>query len=61
MDASSLLKDTKEGASAMDAGNLFHVGMVRGKKLYLKVSVDDESWLNLYECDALVLDVDEVR
>ena len=45
----------------MDAGNLFHVGMVRGKKLYLKVSVDDESWLNLYECDALVLDVDEVR
>ena len=61
MEASSLLKDTKEGASAMDVVNLFQVGMVRGKKLYLKMSVDEESWLNLEVCDSLVIDVDLVR
>ena len=41
---SPLLKDAKEGASAMDAGRVFQLGIVRGKKLYLKVSVDVEYW-----------------
>ena len=32
---SSRLKDTKSGASAIEAGNEFQKGMVRGKKLFL--------------------------
>jgi len=29
----------------MDAGRVFQLGIVRGKKLYLKVSVDVEYWM----------------
>ena len=52
------LKDTKEGASAITAGREFHKGTVRGKKLYLKESVDGEKRLYLFEWVALVLDVE---
>ena len=55
------LKDTKEGASAITAGREFHKGTVRGKKLYLKESVDGEKRLYLFEWVALVLDVEGVR
>ena len=34
------MKDTKSGASAKVAGREFHNGMVQGKMLYFKVSVD---------------------
>ena len=45
---SSLLKDTKEGASvAAAAGSLFQSGIVRGKKLNLKQSVDLEYCFHL--------------
>ena len=49
---SSLLKDTKEGASvaaaaAAAAGSLFQSGIVCGKKLNLKQSVDLEYCLYL--------------
>ena len=40
MGVSPFLKDTKEGASATDAGKEIHNGFVRGKKLNLKESVD---------------------
>ena len=36
---SSLLKDVKEGASAVDAGSKFQTGMVLGKKENLNESV----------------------
>ena len=39
---SSLLKDTKEGASAAAAGSLLQSENVRGKKLHLKQLVDCE-------------------
>ena len=34
----------REGASAAAAGSLFQSGIVPGKKLYLKQSVDVEYW-----------------
>ena len=49
------LKDASEGASATVAGREFHKGTVRGKKLYLKESVDRENCLNFLEWAALVL------
>ena len=45
---SSPLKDTKSGASAIEAGNEFQKGMVRGKKLYLQASVFDDVCLSLF-------------
>ena len=57
MDSPSL-KDTKEGASAVIAGREFHKGIVRGKKLNLKQSVEGENCLNFLVCDDLVLAVD---
>ena len=56
MSDSSLLKDTKEGASAAAGGSLFQSGIVLGKKLYLKQSVDVEYCLYLYLCADLVLE-----
>ena len=58
---SPFLKDASEGASAIEAGREFHRGIVRGKKLYLKESVDVDICLNFLEWAALVLDVEGVR
>ena len=57
------MKDTKEGFSAVLAGSLFHIGIVRGKKLFLKVSVDVEYCLywRLWWFAALVLEVTGVK
>ena len=55
------LKDTKEGASAEAARREFHKGIVRGKKLNLKQSVEGENCLNFFVCDDLVLAVDGVK
>ena len=55
---SSRLKDTKSGASAIEAGNELQKGMVRGKKLYLQASVLDDIclsfivWLDLVRAEA---------
>ena len=48
----SLLNDTKEGASAAAADSLFLTGMVLGKKLNLKQSVDVGYCWTLKECAA---------
>ena len=58
---SPYLKDTKEGVSAVTAGREFHKGIVRGKKLNLKQSVEGENYLNFLVCDDLVLAVDGVK
>ena len=42
MGHSPFLKDTKEGASATDAGREFQTGMVRRKKLDLYESVRED-------------------
>ena len=55
------LKDTKEEASAVTAGREFNKGIVRGKKLNLKQSVEGENCLNFLGCDDLVLAVDKVK
>ena len=49
------MKDTKSGASAKVAGREFHNGMVQGKKLYFKVSVDVAYCLSFLPCCDLVL------
>ena len=57
---SSRLKDTKSGASAIEAGNEFQKEMARRKKLYLKASVLDDIclsffvWLDLVRAEAWV-------
>ena len=51
-----LLKNTKEEASAAAAGSLFQSVIVRGKKLYLKQSVDEEYCLYVYLCADLILE-----
>ena len=58
---SPFLKDTKEGTSAVTAGREFHKGIVRGKKLNLKQSVEGENCLNFLVCEDLVLAVDGVK
>ena len=58
---SPFLKDASEGASATEAGRVFHNGIVRGKNLNLKESVDVEYSLYFLEWAALVLAVDGVR
>ena len=58
MDSPSL-KYTKEGASAVTAGREFHKGIVQGKKLNLKQSVEGENCLNFLVCNDLVLAVEE--
>ena len=53
---SSPLKDTKEEAAAAAGGtSRFQSGIVLGKKLYLKQSVDVEYCWYLYLCTDLVL------
>ena len=54
------MKDTKEGASATDAGREFQTGMVRGKKLNLYESVRVDICLYFLEWDCLVLPVGPV-
>ena len=49
------------GASAVTAGREFHKGIVWGKKLNLKQSVEGENCLNFLVCDDLVLAVDGVK
>ena len=49
------MKDTKSGASAKVAGREFHNGMVQGKKLYFKVSVDVAYCLSFLPWSDLVL------
>ena len=55
------LKDTKAGASAVTAGREFHKGIVRGKKLNLKQSVEGENCLNFLVYDDLVVAVNGVK
>ena len=55
------LKDTKEGASAVTAGREFNKGIVQGKKLNLKQSVEGENCLNFLVCHVLVLAVDGIK
>ena len=55
------LNDTKEGASAVTAGREFHKEIVRGKKLNLKQSVEEENCVNFLVCDDPVLAVDGVK
>ena len=51
------MKDTKSGASAKVAGREFHNGMVQGKKLYFKVSVDVAHCLNFLPwCDLVLVE-----
>ena len=47
----SLLKDAREGASAAEAGSLFHNSIVCGKRLCLKLSVDVQYCWKHRSCD----------
>ena len=47
----SLLKDAREGASAAEAGSLFHNSIVCGKRLCLKLSVDVQYCWKHHSCD----------
>ena len=51
------MKDNKSGASAKVAGREFHNGMVQGKKLYFKVSVDVAYCLSFLPwCDLVLVE-----
>ena len=50
------MKDTKVGASPIDAGKEFHNWIVRGNKINLKESVDIGYCLYLFVYADLVLD-----
>ena len=51
------MKDTKSGASAKVAGREFHNGMVQGKKLYFKVSVEVAYCLSFLPwCDLVLVE-----
>ena len=51
------MKDTGSGASAKVAGREFHNGMVQGKKLYFKVSVDVAYCLSFLPwCDLVLVE-----
>ena len=46
--------DTKSVASATEAGKVFHVVIVSGKKLYLSTSVEEGYCLSFFVWRALV-------
>ena len=47
-------RTAKSGASAIEADKEFQVVIVRGKKLYLRASVEEAYCLSFFVCKALV-------